>query len=359
MPDSARRAPLDPKIDLTRGNARSPGAPGARSRGALHRRRRIRWAVASAAVALLMISRVAAAGPRIAVSAGSCPNRDAMIFALAQVLPSASIVPPTEALLETGEPMAVVTVSDDGASYQIQVGNIARTFFDPPARCEERAGKAAIVVALALEPPQFVFLQQAPGPPPAAPGESPVAGAPAAPPLLAGQVAFAAPAAPRPSAYHLWFEAGGAVEYARPFNPDRNPYFREVTARVAVERGDVGLVLGTAWPGWLLRNDGSGMSAERVPIELLLRLRHALGPIGIAFEGGPALVLSRNVDYFARSVETETDLRAAVRLELRSAGGYGAFVSAMTAYAFDPAYIGGDTPKGWIGASAGLMMQVR
>jgi hypothetical protein len=35
-------------------------------------------------------------------------------------------------------------VSDDGASYQVPVGNVARTFFDPLARCEERAGKAAI-----------------------------------------------------------------------------------------------------------------------------------------------------------------------------------------------------------------------
>jgi hypothetical protein len=379
MPDSATRAPIVPQIDLIHaaghaaGDAATAssgdGVPGGAPRGALQRRRRrrIRWAATSAAVVLLMISRVAAAGPRVAISAGSCPNRDAMIFALAQVLPSASIVPPTEALLDGGEPMAVVTVSDDGASYQVQVGNIARTFFDPPARCEDRAGKAAIIVALALEPPQFVVMQPGAAPAPEGPGGPQ---APAAPVASAAPAVLVVPAAPPTSAFGVWFEAGGAAEYARPrsdFGGSAKFSIYDATLRFAIERGDLGLVLGTALPGWVHDHNGT-VGTERLPFEVLLRLRHALGPVFLTFDAGPVLVVQHatgGVDPYGPfgfdhpMTDTELDLRGAVRLELRSEHGYGVFAEVTGSYAPRPLDLDGFTPKGWIGGGAGLMIQVR
>jgi hypothetical protein len=367
MSDRARRASIAPEIDLTCDSAPSPVARGALPRGT---RRRTRWAAASAVVALLMISRIAAAGPRVAINAGSCPNRDTMIFALAQVLPSASIVPPTEALLDGGEPMAVVTVSDDGASYQVQVGNIARTFFDPPARCEDRAGKAAIIVALALEPPQFVIMQPGAAPPAPEPQEGQQApGTLVAPAALLAPAMIAASAAPPPSG-SVWVEAGGAAEYARPrsvsgYSEKFSIY--DATLRFAIERGDLGLVLGTALPGWVRNQDGT-MDVERLPFELLLRLRHALGPVFLTFDAGPVLVLQHvtgGVDPYGPFgfdhpvTDTELDLRGAVRLELRSERGYGAFVEVAGSYAPWPLDLNGFMLKGWIGAGAGLMLQVR
>jgi hypothetical protein len=367
MPDSAPRSPMASELDLTYPHASS-------SDGATPRPlragpgRRTRWAVAGAAVALVLGARIAQAGPRIAISAGTCPNRDAMIFALAQVVPSASIVLPTEALLESEEPMAVVTVSNDAATYQVQVGSIARTFSDAAVRCEDRAGKAAVVVALALEPPQVVIVQPGAVPPAPDAAVAPVAlAAPAAPAALA---TAAAPSVPPHSAFRLWLEVGAAAEYARPrseFPPPQEYSMYEGTLRFAVDRGDLGLVLGVAALGWVRDQDGP-IGVQRVPIELLLRLRHSMDPFAFAFDAGPALVFQRittGTSIFtgrpadlATHTDAELDLRGGVRVELRSERGYGAYLGVTGAYVPRPQDLYG-APKGWIGATAGLMIRAR
>jgi hypothetical protein len=168
----------------------------------------------------------------------------------------------------------------------------------------------------------------------------------------------------------VWFEAGGAAEYARPrsdFGFSEKFSIYDATLRVAIERGDLGLVLGTALSGWVRDQNGS-MEVERLPFELLLRLRHALGPVFLTFDAGPVLVLQHvtgGVDQYGPfgfdhpMTETELDLRGAVRLELRSERGYGAFVEVTGSYAPRPLDLEGLSPKGWIGGGAGLMIQVR
>jgi hypothetical protein len=304
---------------------------------------------ARVAVAVLAMPGVAVAAPRIAITAGSCPSRDAMIFALAQVVPTASIVP-TGALLDGGDPIAAIAVSDDGPSYQVQVGTTARTFFDPTGRCEERADKAAVVVALALEPPQFAAPVSRPEPPAAVVEPR----APAAP---------AGPAAPSRSGVEVWFEAGGATEWSR--RPEADTLsMNEVNARLAVERGHFGLALGAAWSGWI---SGDGFHyeqlVERDPIELLARVRQGLGPVAVVLDVGPAVVIQRSYRS-TRATEAELDVRADARLELRSRWGYGVYAAVTAAYTPHP--LGADPfdtsamlPTHWIGAGAGLMLQVR
>jgi hypothetical protein len=273
-----------------------------------------------------------------------------MIFALAQVVPTASILPsvPTGELLDAADPIAVVTVSDDGAVFQVQVGTTARTFFDPTARCEERASKAAVVVALALEPPQFVA--------PVSPLEPPAAAVLRAPPAPPAQ------ALPSPSV-DVWLAAGGAMEWSRPVH-DASLAMNEVTARLVVERGHLGAVLGAAWSGWIT-GDGYqyDVLVERDPIELLARVRYDLGPLGVAVDLGPAVVIQRSHVY-SRALLAEFDVRADARLELRSRSGYGIYAAVTAAYSPGPLdasspYTTAMLPTTWLGAGAGLMIQVR
>jgi hypothetical protein len=153
------------------------------------------------------------------------------------------------------------------------------------------------------------------------------------------------------------------MEWSRPVH-DASLAMNEVTARLVVERGHLGAVLGAAWSGWIT-GDGYqyDVLVERDPIELLARVRYDLGPLGVAVDLGPAVVIQRSHVY-SRALLAEFDVRAGARLELRSRSGYGIYAAVTAAYSPDPLdasspYNTAMLPATWLGAGAGLMIQVR
>jgi hypothetical protein len=302
------------------------------------------------------LSSVASAERRIAVAAaGSCPGRDAVIAALAQAMPDVIVAEPGAV---DGAAAPVVVVNDHGASYHAAVGGITRTFFDAAADCEERARKVAVVVALALEPPLIAI--PVPSPPP-----------PLATPLLATPAPATPPSTPPAPGIGVRIETGGTAE--RGYGKSRNGWSPRpgsdatprLTARLALERGDLGLVLGGGWGTWQ-RIDNVGI-LQRFPIDLAVRLRQRTGLIAGALELGPSVVVLRSRDAYMeyRNVQWEIDVRMALQLEVWSAKGYGAFAAVVGSYAprpaplIMPASLDERMPRAWVGGSVGLAIQLR
>lgn len=350
---SARRGSASPPGELRRGSERW-----------------VRWLAALVVLAGLALPRAAFAGPRIAITAGSCPSRDAMIFAIAQVMPSASIAARADAAPDGGEPVSVVTVSDDGASYRVQVGAITRRFADPAARCEDRAGKAAIVVALALDPPNVAMPE---GPPATVPApDDPASVAPASPLRPSARPPHPAPrslTAPYPAASAA--SAGGAppdaasssgagpgpaadsstLAIAGPASAGARAPARRVSWQLqlgvafehawgdrvqwtdlgapaiglAIMRGSLGLAIGAAFLDW----HTDGLRMRRTPIDLAVRVRTGAGPLRMSLDLGPRLVLERSETEIGglRDGVLALHVRAAFGLELWPWRRYGVFAS--------------------------------
>jgi hypothetical protein len=290
-------------------------------------------------------SAFAQAGRRIVVvSAGTCPARAAVVSALAQAMPGVTIVAdPAE---DSGDAESVVVVSDAGTSYRAVVRGVVRTLFDPPARCEERARKVAIVAALALEPP----LSAAPQPAPQAAVET------------------VATEATTQHASGLWLESGGVVE--RGETDDSSLWPTAGTVRLTIDRDGLGAMIGGTLGSWDLA--GGGRLVQRSSIDVAVQLRHRDGWIAWALELGPRLVIQRAHDAdgeIYRTVHLEADIGLSGRFELWFPGhDYGVFAAVAGTYVPDPAPAGRDSqpmalgspmPTWWLGGSAGLMFKIR
>src|SRR5262245_62881 len=77
--------------------------------------------------------------------AARCPSSEALARALSSLLPDARVA--------DGDHALVVRIDDFGARWRLTVDGASRELPDGARRCEERARQAAVVVALALEPP--------------------------------------------------------------------------------------------------------------------------------------------------------------------------------------------------------------
>jgi hypothetical protein len=305
---------------------------------------RSRCIVALVAIAYVApgTSSVAWAERRIAVvSAGTCPSREAVVSALTRAMPDATIVDGAVDAPSDVEP--VVVVSDGGASYRAVIRGVVRTLVDPPANCEERARKVAIVAALALEPAPLI------------------APRPASEPVQTVAMAVRVPS----SRVGVRFETGGVVESGRAEGVDLQPIGG--TARLTIERDHFGLVIGGTLVGWTAV--GSRF-VQRIPIDAALQLRGRSSWLAGALEFGPRLVFQRSHDMDGRfrEVPLEADFRLSGRVELWAPGrAYGGFAAVTGTYVPNPAPLreipfvedAPTMPTWWIGASAGLVFEIR
>ena len=269
---------------------------------------------------------------------GGCPAREAVIAAIKGVLPDVTII-----AADPG-PTPLVIVTDDGASYRVEAGGMTRTFVDPPAHCEERARKVAVVAALALEPPVIET---------------------GAPRMIAPTIELARYEPPAEVAMQI--EAGGVVDRAPRASGD--PTCAGVDLRLAIGRSDFNLVIGGAVVAPMtLAVTGGRARVQRVPIDLALRGR--LGTDGIAgvLELGPRFAIQRSegVDVMqsTHTVRLEVGARGAARLEVWPWRRYGAYVLVQGEYVPRPSRFTlpdlgevGEMPSLWVGASLGLAIR--
>jgi len=297
--------------------------------------RRPGW-IAALMFAVCGIPSVAAAGRQLAIVAGgSCPTGDAVMKALAEAMPDATLVDGATEAARDAEP--VVVISDGSASYRAVIGGTVRTLVDPELRCDERARKVAVVAALALEPPQIATATPA------------------------VREAVVARPAPPTAGLGARFQVGGAAEYSQ-FRHNW-PFPVGATVRAIVGNGVLGVAVGAALvTSVVLDND---WSLQRIPIDVAAQVRYRAGWIAGAVELGPGLVvrMDRRVDrgtaFGPRAVQMEADYRLAGQIELWPSRRYGVFATLGGTFVSNPVATpnGDPMPRYWLLASAGLVIE--
>lgn len=303
-------------------------------------------AVITAALGVLVAPGTARAQHEIAVSAaGSCPDRAEVAAAVVQAVPDATIVDTPFGVTGVYR-ISVVSVSDYGASFLATVDGVARSFDDAAADCSDRARKVAVVVALAIEPP----IVAAPGVVVAAPGR----------PWLHASVL---------PGTHLSIEVAYGI--SRGDGTFDTMFPLGVSGRMAIERGAWGISLGATWAS---EEVYAPTRAQRIPIDLSLRYRRAIGPIFGLLELGPNLawyhVTSQNF-FLSESDVYEVGGRVAWRLEWDSPWRVGVYAGVAAALAFLGAHTDASSiftygepdidvryPKPWLEALVGLTARV-
>jgi hypothetical protein len=297
--------------------------------------RRTSRSLSLAALAWIAVgtSNVAEAGDEIAVLAtGACPSRDAVVAALAEAMPDATILGDAADVHPDSE--TIVVVSDDSPTYRAVVRGVVRTLVDDSNSCQERARKLAVVTALALEPPRVARR---------GPGELDTVTCPVPPPR-------------RPLEVRV--EAGGLVSYAEQRDDNLRPFGG--TARVSVSRGALGLAVGVAASQLSVLNNGG--IVQRFPIDVAVELRHAWRGLVASLELGPSFVVQREKNGDNRTYRQEIDLRASGQIELRLSGRIGVFAALTTTYTPDPPTLlaSADTmPSWWHAVGAGIVIHVQ
>jgi len=278
-------------------------------------------------------SSVAEADNEIAVLAtGACPTRDAVVAALAEAMPDATIVGDAAAIAADGE--TIVVVSDDGPTYRAVVRGVVRTLVDESNRCQERARKLAVVTALALEPPR-----------------------------VARQSADAldtvtCPVPPPRSPLEVRLETGGLISYGVHKHSQLLPIGG--TARVSLARGPLGLAVGVA--ASQLSVLSSGATVHRFPFDVAVQLRHAWRGVVASLELGPSFVVQREKDGHESTLRQELDLRASGQVALRLSGRLGVFAALTTTYTPTPPTLLATTermPSWWHALGAGVVIQIQ
>ena len=263
---------------------------------------------------------------------------------------------------------------DSGADYGVVAGPEGRAFTDPSLRCEERARKASIVVALVLEPPTLEVPAARVPPPaddgplrlPAARGLSENARQPSSQTTVA-------PKKCRPTydcSTLLLLEVAGLVD-AAPRSGTNSLWSGGAALRLFVGARHVGGLLGIA--GLSPTTMGLGMASARltrVPIDVGVRGQLRRGRLGLSLEGGAVMTIqiTEGVDVTPSLRETRLELgvRAAAKVEYWVTRRIAPFVAIHGEYVplpYDlvlPA-VGtvGMTPRFWVGAMLGLALRLR
>ena len=280
---------------------------------------------------------------RLAITvSGVCPSREAVMVAIADVLVDAKILAG-----EAGPALGVV-VNDDGVSYRVEAGGASRTFVDALIRCDERARKVAVVVALALEPPVVE-----------------IAAAHAVAPAISVAVVLAAP----DTAPGMQIETGGIVETAPGTGNDR--INKGIDLRLGLGRSNPRFVIGAELvEPMMLDVVGGRARVQRVPIDLALRSRLGGDRLAAMLELGPRFVVQSTdgVDVMSsvHAVRLEVGARIAAGLEAWPSRSYGTYLQVQGDYVPRPSRftlpnmgVVGEMPSLWVGASLGVMIRVR
>jgi hypothetical protein len=256
--------------------------------------------------------------------APECPTREAVIDRLREVFPSLSIedVPSSDAL--------AVEVWSRGAEYGVVLGAARRELSDPDQRCDERARKVAVVIALGLEPSKRE----------AQPLEH----------------------EPRRT-LQAELEVGGRADFApRPELPAEGG----VAVRAFFGGRTFGGVLGVAGlSASTLRLDGAAARLERIPIDAGMRGQLAVGRVSFAAELGVLLCFQITdgllVSPSIRELRLQLGARVGLSVTVRVWERFSAVLGLHTEVLPDPnnlvlssSRIVGTTPAVWAGASLGV-----
>jgi hypothetical protein len=269
---------------------------------------------------------------------GTCPSPALVAGALRAIAPRHEVT--LDEAVMAGD--LSVRVRDREEGFELRVGERGRTIRDPQRHCAERARTAALIIALALEPP-FVALPQPPGRPPA-------------------------PAAPR--ALRADLEVGAAFDVS----PGVERQSGSLAAGVAI-RGAVGLswikgVLGLGLVSPLTLDLGVARARLwRLPLDLALRVATQWRFLEISGELGLAMdiVMASGEEIAASRSGTRLELgfRAAATLAVRPWGRWGLFASPCFTFIPSPSELQtqpqgvvGTTPRLRTGALVGLTVRL-
>jgi hypothetical protein len=291
---------------------------------------------------LTLAASPAAADHAIVVDGGSsgCPSVQAFSAALGEIIGDVRIVSgATAGALH-------VEISDEHTAYRIRVGATERAFTEPANDCAERARKAAVFVALILEPP-IVDLAE----PPTTALVAPRKPLPTKRPRLALQLDVAA-AIETASAWHL--VSGGPA----------------LGMFVGSER--VGAVLGvTAMSSNQIAIGGTTASLTRWPFVTGVRGRTTRGPLALALDGDLAIsrVVAQGLDAMlgVRSTRWELGLRGVARIEYWPHRQFAVFADVQADGIPRPYHlvvptaggVAGTMPRWWVGGVVGITTGIR
>ena len=295
-------------------------------------------------------------------SVGACPTREALIAALRLAVPGVTIAADPSG----GELRIVVTERAD--SYRVEVEGVVRSFVDAAQRCDDRARKIAVVVALALEPPVI-----APAAEPAAPAIEPPAPATAdAKPQtveISAATVLVAQADPAPE---LHIETGGVIESAAGVPGSNNIFATGIDAHVVLRRNGLGIVAGGAVISPVdLAMAGATARVQRVPFDVAVRAEVGKRVTQVALELGPRFTIQRSEGIIAAmsqasATRLETGIRGAARMAVWPWRDYGVFVALQAEFVPRPSRFTlpmqgevGAMPSWWVGTSIGLAVRVR
>jgi hypothetical protein len=304
--------------------------------------------IAALAASLSLVGAGASAQPVVQAS-GACPSQADVAAALRVALPNAPI----------GND-AGAQVTDHGASFHVRVGPAERTFSDAARRCDERARKAAVFIALALSPPTLSEPEVREGDRPEDAAREPPVPAPA-------PVVTAAPREPR--AVEMQLELGAIVDHA----PGKGLLSGGAQARFYLAAGGggaFGLVFGlTALSPTTVELGTARARLTRVPIDAGVRGVLRSGGLTAGLEGGPALAIqhTRGLDITPSAEETrvELSLRLAARLEYWAGPDLAPFIGLQAALVPRPSQLtlpegpAGSLPRVWAALLGGLVLRVR
>lgn len=293
------------------------------------------------------------------VASGTCPTRESVIAAIQGALPDVAITG------DDAETVPRAVVEDDGPRFRVTFGSVERVFIDWPPRCEARAHKVAVLVALELEPPVIALR------PPA------IGGVSAPPPL---EIAPPEPPSEPSSELAVQIESGAVVDAA----PLQGGFaaLSGADLRIAIGRRNRQVVVGGAVIGPMkLPIPGMVVGVHRLPIDLAVRARLGSDRIAAVFDVGPRVTIQRiaTTDAMRPSARTlEAGARLAVRLELQATQLCGIYVLVHGEYiprpserapvhyaaTMDPLRFADlvemwGMPSLWVGMSVGLTIRVR
>jgi hypothetical protein len=266
---------------------------------------------------------------------GSCPDESAVRAVLQGLSPTAGSD-------------ALPSITDHGSSYVVTVGVLSKTYADPPRDCAQRARVAAAFISLALVPDA---LPDTPAPTPApAPTPTPT---PAHTPLRA----------------LLDTRATGETSFSPAL------FVPGIAIAATVTQAAIGAQLGCGWESSasLPATGGGDILVERFPCAIGPRFR--LSPEGSAVElaATPALVVGLlhvkgagfAADYDATRLEVGARLALDLMLRLSRGARLAPVLGVQATYdatAYDvqvsPRGVVAHTPTWWVGASAGVSLDI-
>lgn len=290
----------------------------------------------------------AAEKPLLLVARGQCPNAEAAAQHLAPLLRRHRLVATAE-----GDASVAAHLSDEGARFRVEVESTDRLVDEPLRDCLERARIAAVLIAMALEPP--IIVSEEPSPP-----------APTPPPQ---------PPAPRSDASRVTFDVEAYALLA--FGVDPGSVGPAVGPLVALRGGLDGWFarysLGYVFARELTVSAGSATLA-RLPMDLTVGYSWPFDPFALEASLGlaadPLFVSAAGLENSQDEVRFDVGPRAALATSVgpRSLKGVAVAraawfprnyeLSANRPGQAEPARIG-ETPSLWLELALGLRFELR